>query len=409
MDNDAPEPMYDFLPPSNIPVIDSDPFSDSFLDDPYPLHETLREAGPVVWLSRYNIAAVARYAESRDVFANWRTFTSTRGVGMADYVRHGRFRLPSIVLEVDPPEHTRNRSIIMRALSPIIVQRLREHFQQEARHLVDELLERETFDAIPDLCEAYPLSVFPDALGMRREGRDNLLPYGDMVFNSFGPANHLFEAAAPRAEKAYPWVREQSLRENLTPDGFGAVIYEAVDGGELPAEDAAALIKSLLTAGVDTTVSSLGAAIYSLLRFPDEWRKLKADPALARNAFEEAIRFECPVQTFFRTASTSTQIGGYELEEGTKVMLFLAAANRDPRQWERPDEFDITRKTLGHVGYGHGIHVCVGQLLARLEGEAVLKAFAEKVATIEMDGVPVRRLNNTLRGLKSLPMRITSV
>ena len=230
-----------------------------------------------------------------------------------------------------------------------------------------------------------------------------------MVFNSFGPANHLFEAAAPRAEKAYPWVREQSLRENLTPDGFGAVIYEAVDGGELPAEDAAALIKSLLTAGVDTTVSSLGAAIYSLLRFPDEWRKLKADPALARNAFEEAIRFECPVQTFFRTASTSTQIGGYELEEGTKVMLFLAAANRDPRQWERPDEFDITRKTLGHVGYGHGIHVCVGQLLARLEGEAVLKAFAEKVATIEMDGVPVRRLNNTLRGLKSLPMRITPV
>src|SRR5688572_11241890 len=121
MENDAPEPMYDFLPPPNIPVTDSDPFSDALLDDPYPLHETLREAGPVVWLSRYNIAAVARYAELREVFADWRTFTSTRGVGMADYVRHGRFRLPSIVLEVDPPEHTKNRSIIMRALSPIIV------------------------------------------------------------------------------------------------------------------------------------------------------------------------------------------------------------------------------------------------------------------------------------------------
>jgi cytochrome P450 len=401
-------PMYEFSAPIDMPVLDIDPFSDANLDDPYPLHETLRAAGPVVWLSQYNIAAIARYTELREVFADWRTFTSTRGVGIADYVRHGRFRLPSIVLEVDPPEHTKNRGIIMRALSPIIVQRLREHFQQEARTLVDELLERGSFDAIPDLCEAYPLRVFPDALGMKREGRDNLLPYGDMVFNSFGPANHLFEAAAPRAEKAYPWVREQSLRENLDPGGFGAVIYEAVDSGELPAEDAAQLIKSLLTAGVDTTVSSLGATMYSLLRFPGEWRKLKADPGLSRNAFEEAIRFECPVQTFFRTASAEAQIAGHVLEEGTKVMLFLAAANRDPRQWDRPDHYDISRKTTGHVGYGHGIHVCVGQLLARLEGEAVLKALLEKVDRMEMEGPPVRRLNNTLRGLKSLPMRLVA-
>lgn len=398
--------MYDLAPPEGTPVLDADPFSDENLAEPHALHALLRDAGPITWLSRYNIAAVARYDEVRQVFADWRNFTSTRGVGMADYVRHGRFRIPSIILEVDPPEHSKNRSIIMRALSPLVMQVLRDKFAAAAEEMIDNLLERRQFDAITDLAEAYPLRVFPDSLGMKREGRDNLLPYGDMVFNSFGPANRLFEASAPRAEFAFPWVREQSLRENLSPDGFGAIIYQAVDAGELSEDDAAGLVKSLLTAGVDTTVSSLGAALYSLLRFPSEWAKLRADPSQARAAFEEAIRFECPVQTFFRTTSRPVEFCGVPLEEGTKVLLFLGAANRDPRQWSDPDRYDISRKTLGHVGYGHGIHVCVGQLLARLEGEAVLKTLAAKVSSMAIAGEPVRRLNNTLRGLQSLPVEI---
>ena len=399
-------PLYDSAPPANVPMLDVDPFSDAFFADPYPVHEMLRDAGPVVWLPRYNIAAVARYAEVRAMLVDWETFSSARGVGMADFVRHGNFRLPSLTLEKDPPEHTKSRSITMRALSPLVLRDLKDRFTSEAETMVDELIERRHFDAVPDLAEAFPLRVFPDAIGMKREGRDNLLPYGDMVFNSFGPPNHLFRNSAPRAESAFPWVESQSRRENLAPGGFGMKIYEAVDAGEIDETSGAMLVRGLLTAGVDTTVNGIGAAIYCLARFPDEWAKLRADPTLARAAFEEAVRFESPVQTFFRTTSRPTEFSGVALDEGQKMLMFLGAANRDPRKWDDPDRYDIMRKISGHVGFGFGIHVCVGQLLAKLEGEVLLTALARRVRSITIVGEPKRRLNNTLRGLKSLPVEI---
>jgi len=146
--------------------------------------------------------------------------------------------------------------------------------------------------------------------------------------------------------------------------------------------------------------------MHCLARFPDEFVKLRSDASLARAAFEEAIRLESPVQTFFRTTMRDVEIGGEPVGEGCKVLMFLGAANRDPRRWERPDEYDITRRNAGHVGFGTGIHGCVGAVLARLEGEVVLSALARKVASIEICGEPRRRYNNTLRSLASLPVRI---
>jgi hypothetical protein len=134
---------------------------------------------------------------------------------------------------------------------------------------------------------------------------------------------------------------------------------------------------------------------------------LRREPSLARNAFEEAVRFESPVQTFFRTTTRDVEIGGYGIAEGEKVLMFLGAANRDPRRWDDPDRYDITRRTSGHVGFGSGIHMCVGQLVARLEGEVLLAALARKVASIEISGPVKRRYNNTLRGLESLPITLT--
>jgi cytochrome P450 len=165
-------------------------------------------------------------------------------------------------------------------------------------------------------------------------------------------------------------------RDALAPGGFGAAIHAAADAGELTAEEAPVVARSLLTAGVDTTVSGLGAAIYCLARFPDQFARLRADPSLARAAFEEAVRFETPVQTFFRTTSREVEIGRVRLREGEKVLMFLGAANRDPRHWERPEVYDIGRRAAGHVGFGSGVHQCVGQLLARLEGESLLTALA---------------------------------
>ena len=391
----------------SVPTSDIDPYTEEYFEDPFPAHEALREAGPVVRLNRYTAFAVARYDEVRTVLTDWASFSSARGVGLADFKKEKPWRLPSLVLETDPPLHDRTRKVLDRVLSPAAMRKLRTEFMTAANALIDELLERRSFDAIPDLAEAFPLTVFPDAVGMPRENRRYLLPYSNMVFNSFGPRNAFFEAAVADAEPIVAWVRAQSQRAALAPHGIGAAIHAAADAGELTPEEAPIVVRSVLTAGVDTTVSGLGAAIYCLARFPDQFERLRADPGLARAAFEEAVRFESPVQTFFRTTTRPVEIGGVRIDEGEKMLMFLGAANRDPRRWERPDDYDITRQNAAHVGFGAGIHLCVGQVLARLEGEVVLTALARKAASIEIAEPVRRRYNNTLRGLASLPILLS--
>src|SRR5436190_2999039 len=393
--------------PVGIPQLDVDPFSIEFFADPYLTHELLRDTGPVVRLDKWNIYAVARHAEVHAVLNDPQTFCSSRGVGLSDFAREKPWRPPSLILEADPPAHTRTRAVLNRVLSPTVMKQLRGTFVAAAEARVDELLTKGSFDAIPDLAEAYPLSVFPDALGLKQEGRQNLLPYAGLVFNAFGPPNKLRQDAIERSAPHQAYIAEQCQRENLAPGGFGACIHAQADTGEITAAEAPMLVRSLLSAGLDTTVNGLGAAIYCLARFPEQWARLRSEPSLARNAFEEAIRFESPVQTFFRTTTRQVDISGFRIGEGEKVLMFLGSANRDPRRWENPDTYDIKRPTSGHVGFGSGIHMCVGQLLARLEGEVMLSALARKVGAIEITGQVKRRYNNTLRGLDSLPITIT--
>ena len=387
---------------------DADPFCAEYFDDPFPVQAALRDAGPAVWLSRYNVWAVARHAEVRAVLMDWQTYCSSRGVGLSDFAREPPWRPPSLVLEADPPQHGRARTVLSRVLSAAALRHLQNGFAAAADDLVTRLLDLREFDAIPAVAEAFPLQVFPDAMGLPADGRENLLPYGNMVFNVFGPRNALFTDAVRDAGPLNQWVTWACQRENLAPTGFGADIHAAADAGELTPGEAPLVVRSLLTAGVDTTVSGIGAALHCLARNPAQWALLRADPTLARQAFEEALRFETPVQTFFRTVNGGATLGGIPMQDGDKVLMLLHAANRDPRKWDDPDTYDITRRTAGHVGYGTGIHVCVGMLLARLEGEAVLHAMARRIATLDLAGTPVRRHNNTLRALGSLPVRVTA-
>ena len=393
---------------SGIPGLDVDPFAIEYFDDPFPVQEALREAGPVVHLGKWNVYGVARYAQVYAVLNDPATFCSSRGVGLSDFAKEKPWRPPSLILEADPPAHTRTRAVLSKVLSPAVMKQIRDRFAAAAEAKVDELLEKGSFDAVTDLAEAYPLSVFPDAVGLKQEGREHLIPYAGLVFNAFGPPNELRQTAIERSAPHQAYVQEQCQRENLAPGGFGACIHARVDTGDITATEAPLLVRSLLSAGLDTTVYGIGAAIYCLARFPDEWERLRRDPALlARNAFEEAVRFESPVQTFFRTTTRDVEIGGCTVGEGEKILMFLGAANRDPRRWTDPDRYDITRKTSGHVGFGSGIHMCVGQLVARLEGEVMLAALARKVAAIEITGPVKRRYNNTLRGLDCLPITLT--
>jgi 4-methoxybenzoate monooxygenase (O-demethylating) len=392
---------------SAIPRLSVDPFALDFFDDPYPTHDHLREAGPVVYLDKWNVYGVARYAEVHAVLNDPQTFCSSRGAGLSDFAREKPWRPPSLILEADPPAHTRTRAVLSKVLSPVVMKQIRDRFMAVAEAKIDELLQRRCFDAIPDLAEAYPLSVFPDAVGLKPEGREHLLPYAGVVFNAFGPPNALRQTAIERSLPHQAYVAEQCQRDNLSPGGFGACIHAFAEKGDITGAEAPLLVRSLLSAGLDTTVYGIGAAIYCLARWPEQMARLRADPSLARNAFEEAVRLESPVQTFFRTTTRDVELSGSRIGEGEKVLMFLAAANRDPRRWTEPDHYDIARKTSGHVGFGSGIHMCVGQLVARLEGEAILSALARKVGDVAISGPVKRRYNNTLRGLESLPITLT--
>jgi hypothetical protein len=389
------------------PVSDADPFGHEILEDPLAFHAELREAGPVVFLPRYGVYAMGRYEQVHAALRDWQGFQSAAGVGLSNFRTEKPWRPPSLLLEADPPRHDAPRRVLAGLLVPRALRRLRETWSAAAVDLVDRLLAKgDEFDAVPALAEAFPLKVFPDAVGIPEEGRENLLSYGDFLFNAFGPHNDLVAAGAPRAGDLSEWVNAQCAREVLAEGGFGTQIWAAADRADITPEQAPLVVRSLLSAGVDTTVHGLAAALHAFATHPDEWQRLRAQPHLARVAFDEAVRWASPVQTFFRTATTDVRIEDAVIPDGEKILMFLGAANRDPRRWTDPDRFDLSRDPSGHLGFGFGIHQCVGQHVARLEAECLLTALATRVETIEIAGPTRRHHNNTLRAWKALPVRV---
>ena len=390
----------------SAPALDLDPFSDAFMADPFAQHALIREAGPIVFLERYGVWAIGRYDDVFAALMDWETFISSAGVGITDFRRDTPPRPPSIILEADPPLQTRTHRILARVLSPAALRSLRAAFEAEAEALVERIVARGTIDGARDIASAYPIKVFSDAVGLPSEGRDILPTYGNMVFNFFGPHNARFEEAMANAPAVSKAIMALCDRSALTPGTLGASIFAAHDGGECTYEEAGMLVRSLLSAGLDTTVSAIACALVCFARFPEQWDRVRADPSIARNAFDEAVRLESPVQTFFRTAVKPVTTGDVELDDGAKLLIFFASANRDPRKWEAPNAFDVTRKTGHHVGFGAGIHRCVGEMLSKLEGETLIGALARRVTRFELTAEPTLRYNNTLRGYEAIPLRI---
>lgn len=389
-----------------IPSLAIDPFDDAFLGDPYAHHAALRDAGPVVWLEPIKSYAMARYADVQPALRDWQTFVSGRGVGLSDFATEEPWRPPSLLLEADPPLHDRTRGLMNKVASLASLKSVMPAWRGKAETLVEKLVRCREFDAVADLGEAFPLSVFPDLVGLPDEGRKHLIPYGTTAFNAFGPRNALLERSMADAVEATTWVASACKRNQLKLGGWGAAVFAAADRGECSEAEAERLVRSLLTAGVDTTVNGIGNMVYAFAQYPDQWAKLRADSSLTKRAFEESLRWDSTVQTFFRTTSSDVDVAGDIIPEGAKVLLFLAAANRDPRHWDRAETFDISRSASGHVAFGFGIHQCLGQMVARMEAEALLSAMIPRIAEIRLTGEPKRRLNNTLHALSSLPVEI---
>lgn len=390
-----------------VPHLDINPFDERVLIDPYSYHGAMRDAGSVFWLPAIGAYGIARYAEVRSVLADHETFCSGRGVGLSDFTKEPPFRPPSLLLEADPPLHERTRSLMNRIVSRAALRDRRASWQGMADTLVSELLNKRQFDGMADLAETFPMRVFPDTIGLREDGRENLLIYAFTVFNAFGPRNKLFEQGQRGAEAAIEWVGQACRRTNLVAGGWGMAVFEAVDSGECTEAEAERLVRSFLSAGIDTTVNGLGHMLLAFVTHPQAWELVRANPALARTVFDESLRWHGTVQTFFRTTTCDANIGEYVIPRDSKVVLFLAAANRDPRHFTRPEQFDPARKNTGHVGFGFGLHQCLGQMVARQEAEVVLNALLARVASFRLTGPVTRRLNNTLQALGSLPIEAT--
>jgi cytochrome P450 len=389
-----------------VPILSIDPFGEAFLGDPYAHHAALRDTGAVVWLEALEAYGMARYAEVQAALSDYKTFCSGRGVGLADFAKEVPFRPPSLLLEADPPLHDRTRGLMNRVVSLKAVKALRLEWQAKAQVLVEGLVAMRRFDAVPELAEAFPMMVFPDTIGLRDDGREHLIDYATIVFNAFGPRNRVFVDGNRGKEAAVEWVGEACKRANLKPGGWGRAVYEAADRGECTPEEAERLVRSFLTAGVDTTVNGIAHMVLALAENPAEFRRLREQPQPAGRAFEESLRWDSTVQTFFRTTTCEVEVAGVRIPEGSKVLLFLAAANRDPRQWDDADAYQIDRQTSGHVGFGFGIHQCLGQMVARLEGELIAAELSRQVRALRLAAPPVRRLNNTLHAISSLPVEL---
>jgi cytochrome P450 len=390
----------------DVPVLDDDPFDPAVLVAPYGFYERVRDAGPVVFLERYGIWAMARHAEVAEAASDWETYSSAAGVGLAHFRKEPPWRPPSLLLEADPPDHTVVRKPMLHLMLPKVAESLRASFAAVAEEMADALVARGSFDGVTDLAEVYPIQVFADAVGLPEEGRENLLRYGGMTFNAFGPRNALFEESFANAEPVIAWIMERCQREALAPGGLGAKVWEGVDRGEITADQAALLVRSLLSAGLDTTVYGIGNALYCLAANPEQYELLHTEPGRARAAFEETLRVEAPVQLLFRTTTREVEIGGTVIPADAKVLLFFGSANRDPRRWgDDADRFDIRRRTAGHVAFGVGIHLCIGQFISRLEGELVLSALARRASRLTLIADPVPKPNNVLKGFAHLPLR----
>ena len=393
----------------DVPVLDVDPYDQRYAVDPFPVYEMIREAAPVVFLSRYGTYATGRYDEVKTVLEDWENFTSTGGVGLTDITKPGAMRPKSELVEVDPPVHTDVRGVMTKVVSPKVIKGWKDDFEASAIALVDDLVARAEIDGMNDVAIPFVTTVFPRALGIPggSDHSSNLMVQGDYRFSSLGPANDFYLKARARFDGIADWYYSAQKRESLIRGGFGERIFEAEDDGRLQPGVAQSVMMSFFGGGLHTTISALGSTLMHLSRDPALWTRLRSERPRVKAAFEEALRLESPATTWYRKTSRPVMLGGLSLREDVKVHLLTASANRDPRKWERPETFDIDRRMLGHLALGWGVHQCIGQMIARTEAECLFNAMLDRIAAVDPAGEPVYRPLNNLRILDALPLRIT--
>lgn len=369
--------------------------------DPYPHYAELREAAAVHHLSEEDVL-LTRYDDVLACVRDHELFSSqdARGGGSA----------AASIISQDPPDHTRMRHLVTGPFRPKAIAALEPDVREVTERLVDELIEANEqgeADFVAQFAAALPVIVIAKMMGIPVERHAEFRHWSDVsVANLAGLQPDDEEAAQATAEMADFFTGMiQDRRENPGDDLISAVL-----GGEEPLSDYEVLVFcfTLLVAGNETTTNLIGNALVALLANPGEMERLWADPSLVPSAMEEALRFDPPAQAVARKTTAPTAIDGHEIGAGATVHVLLASANRDPRRYDEPDRFDVTRNPPDHMAFGNGIHLCLGARLARLESRVAYETLIRRIRDVRPNGPVVRQLAK-LRGVRSMPITFEPV
>ncbi|MGO4442848.1 cytochrome P450 [Mycobacterium sp. 2YAF39] len=389
--------------PNGIPVYRPSIYTTAAIVDPYPHYTALRRLGSVVWLSRHRVYALPRYTECKAVLRDDKTFISSKGVALNPFTN----RLSrGTTLSSDGTEHDERRKLVAHRLLPRALRGIDDDVQAQADHVVDAALVRGEIDGVEDLALALPMAVVPDLVGWPRDQRKNLLRWGAATFDLLGPMNRQALKSLPATLRMLGYARRVVRKRSLIEGSVGHEVLLAADEGRVSHDELAPLMIDYIAPSLDTTISAISNALHLFATHPDQWRLLKDDPALIPGAVNEVLRYESPLRAFSRHVLHDTDIAGHRIPAGARVLIVYASANRDDREWEAPDRFDIRRDATRQLGFGHGAHACAGQGLARLETQAMLRALAERVDRIELVAPPAWALNNIIRRHERLPLKL---
>ncbi|MET8473330.1 cytochrome P450 [Streptomyces sp. NPDC006422] len=400
-------------------------FSWEFAGDPYPAYAWLREHAPVhrtTLPSGIDAWLVTRYADARQALADQRLSKNaahhdepSHAKGKTGIPGERKAELTTHLLNIDPPDHTRLRRLVSKAFTPRRVAEFAPRVQQLTDDLIDAFAAKGEADLIHDFAFPLPIYAICDLLGVPREDQDDFRDWaGMMIRHGGGPRGGVGRAV--KRIRAYLADLIHRKRESPGDDLISGLIRASDHGEHLTENEAAAMCFVLLLAGFETTVNLIGNGTYALLRDQEQMTSFRraaaeGDTSYLDAAVEELLRYDGPVEVAtWRFATQPLEIAGQPIGKGEPVLVVLAAANRDPARFDHPDVLDLGRRTNPHLGYGHGIHYCLGAPLARLEARVALGSLLSRFPGLELAADPAElrwRGGLIMRGLRSLPVSFT--
>ena len=381
------------------------------------MFKRLREEAPVYWHDHpegKGFWNIVQHADLVKVNRDTATFSSEAGgVSIPDPSEQSSGGMDPrglMMLYMDPPKHTRYRTLVQKGFTPRMIGLLEQYLTHRAILIVDNVIERGSCDFVTDLASELPLQAIAEIMGVPQEERNLLFDWSNRMIVLDDPeyAGDKNDGATASAE-LYMYVNQLAKQRETDPrdDIVTKLINAEIDGDKLSEIEFDMFMLLLTVAGNETTRNGISHGMLALIDHPGEWARLKADPSLVDSAVEEMLRWGSPVLNFRRTATCDVELHGTQIKEGDAVVMFYASANRDEDVFSDPFTFDITRSPNPHLTFGGGgPHFCLGANLARMEMRILFQEIARQVGTIEQTG-PITRLRSSfVHGIKSLPMRL---